>query len=120
MPSPPEYPLDPEELRRRLGKMREGYRSRVPAKIAAIEALWSRVRETEAMRQVCDEARNDLVLAVHTMVGSAPTLGCERLGAAAKALEGRLRVRFARAQSLSEEELISIGRLVEALGQAID
>lgn len=114
MPRSPEYPLSPEEMRRRLSAMRDGYRQRAPGKIAEIEALWQMVRTVGYEHP----ARSELMLAAHTMVGSAPTLGCEALGAAAKALEAALRKIFARAQPLSDSETEEIARLVAALGES--
>lgn len=110
-----QYPLDPEELQRRLGAMREGYRSRVPGKIAQIEALWGSVLAGAPG----DEARAALVLAVHTMVGSAPTLGCEALGAAARELEAVLRGILPRHQPLTAQEQGTIQALIAALGKSI-
>ena len=116
MPVHPEYPLDPEELKRRLGKMRDNYRSRVPARIAAVEALWERAKTADPS----DVVRDELVLAAHTIGGSASTLGCEALGAAAKDLEHALRSLFALRKPLSEGERAAIGGLVAALGQSLD
>lgn len=110
-----EYPLDPEELKRRLRAMHASYRTKVPAKIEAIEALWQRVRTAAP----ADEARRDLFLAAHTLVGSAPTLGCEPLGAAARELEIALRAAFARNAPVSEDEALAIGRLVAALKHSL-
>ena len=117
----PEYPLDPEELKRRLGKMREGYRARVPDKIAQIEALWVRVRAAEtADEDQRNAARDELVLAAHTMGGSAPTLGCETLGVAARALESALRELFGRRLPLSAADCEAVSRLIAALGRSLD
>jgi HPt (histidine-containing phosphotransfer) domain-containing protein len=115
MPPRPEYPLSPEEMKRRLSAMRDSYRRRAPGKVAEIEALWQMVRSVGYEHP----ARTELMLAAHTMVGSAPTLGCEALGAAAKTLEAVLRKTFARAQPLSESETAEIGRLVAALGESL-
>ena len=115
MPGRPEYPLDPEEMKRRLGAMRDSYRQRAPGKIEEIETLWQMVRSVGHDRP----ARSELMLAAHTMVGSAPTLGCEALGAAAKILEATLRKTFARGQPLSEGETAEIGRLIAALGESL-
>lgn len=117
----PEYPLDPEELKRRLRMMRDGYLARAPGRIAQIESLWERARAAEsACESERDEARNALVLAAHTMRGSAPTLGCATLGLAAQALEFELRSLFDRRQPLSDPECESVERLIAALGRSFD
>lgn len=117
----PEFPLDPEELKRRLGKMRESYLARAPDKIAQIEALWARVRASESASETeREEARNELVLAAHSMGGSAPTLGCDALGAAAQALESELRTLFGRKQRLSDGDGEAVRKLIAALGRAFD
>ncbi len=110
-----EFPLDPEELRRRLGKMREGYRLRAPDKIAAIQLLWERAKSAGPE----DGVRDELVFAAHTMSGSAGTLGCDELGRAATQLESALRSLFAHRQPLSDGDRAAIGRLVESLGKSL-
>jgi HPt (histidine-containing phosphotransfer) domain-containing protein len=112
----PEFPLDPEEFRRRLGAMHARYRARMPEKIAEIEALWQRVKQAPPG----DESREALLLATHTLTGSSPTLGCEALGAAAGGLEAALRKAFARNDALSGEEAAAIDALVDKLGQTLD
>ncbi len=112
----PEFPLDPEELKRRLGDMHASYRTGAPVKIAVIEALWTRVQASGPT----DEARVQLMLAVHSMVGAAPALGCEPLGAVARALETKLRTYFARGEALSEADAAPIGEVIALLGQALD
>jgi len=112
----PHLPLDPEELKRRLGAMRASYRAKAPEKVAGIEALWLRARTAPPG----DESRKDLLLAAHTLVGSSPTLGCEALGAAAAELERALRKAFAAGGSLSDGETEAIGRLVGKLGPSLD
>lgn len=115
MPTKPEYPLDPEELKRRLGVMHASYRAKVPGKIAEIEALWSRTKVSPATYP----SRNALLLAVHTLVGSSPTLGCEALGAAARELELALRKPFAHGDAISGAEIAAIDFLVAGLGRSI-
>ena len=117
----PEFPMDPEEFKRRLGKMREGYLARVPGKIAEVQALWARVRAADSAAEAeRDRVRGELVLAAHTMRGSAPTLGCESLGLAAQALEFELRNLFASRRPLSCEDCHSVQRLIAALGRSMD
>lgn len=117
----PEYPLDPEELKRRLGKMRDGYLARAPGKIAQIELLWERVRAAEtAGEKARDAARNEMVLAAHTMGGSAPTLGCDALGVAAQELVSGLRTVFGRRQPLSDADCETVNKLIAALGRSLD
>lgn len=116
MPRAPQFPLDPEEFNRRLTVMRNGYRSRVPAKIAEIRHLWERVDGASP----ADGVRDALVLAVHTMVGSAPTLGCEALGGVAKDLEALLRRVLLRREPLAEDDRAEIGRQIRLLGQSLD
>ncbi len=108
------YPLHPEEMQRRLAVMREAYRAKAPEKIAEIEALWLEA----CSAGVSASGRDALVLAVHSMVGSAPTLGCEALGAAAKALEGALRAAFA-SETMAPAGATEIGRLIAVLRQSI-
>jgi HPt (histidine-containing phosphotransfer) domain-containing protein len=108
-------PIDREELKRRLGVMHEKYRANAPAKIQEIEALWARVLDAPPG----DAGRAELVLAAHTLVGSAPTLGCEALGAAAGRLEQALRAAFEREQPLTDDERTSIGRLIGGLAEAL-
>jgi HPt (histidine-containing phosphotransfer) domain-containing protein len=115
MSAAPEFPLDPEELKRRLGKMREGYRLRAPDKVAAVQLLWERAKSAGPE----DAVREELVLAAHTMSGSASTLGCEELGSAAMQLESALRSLFALRRPLSDGDRAAIGRLVEALGKSL-
>ena len=115
MPPKPEFPLPPEELKRRLGVMYASYRAKMPGKIAGIDALWRRVRSAPPG----DESREELWLAVHTLVGSSPTLGCEALGAAARELEVALRRAFSSEGALSAEEAAAISTLVDKLGQSL-
>ena len=61
-----------------------------------------------------------LMLAVHSMVGAAPALGCEPLGAVARALESALRIVFARGEALSEADAAPIGEVIALLGRALD
>lgn len=112
----PHFPLDPEELKRRLTVMRNGYRTRVPEKVAEIQSLWERVKGASP----ADEVRDQLLLAVHTMVGSAPTLGCEGLGAAARDLETLLRSVLLRREPVAEDDRAAIDRQVGLLGQSLD
>ncbi len=112
----PEYPLDAEELKRRLGKMRESFRSRAPEKVAAIQLLWERVKAAGPQ----DEVREELMHAAHTLCGSAGTLGCEDLAMAARQLESALRTLFTPRRPLSEGDQAAIGRLVDALGKSLD
>jgi HPt (histidine-containing phosphotransfer) domain-containing protein len=116
MTTKPEFPLDPEEFRRRLGVMHASYRAKMPGKIADIGALWRQVRKAPPG----DESREALLLATHTLVGSSPTLGCEALGAAAGELETALRKAFADDGALSGDEAAAIDALVNKLGQALD
>jgi len=115
MSAAPEFPLDPEEFKRRLGKMREGYRLRAPDRIAAIQLLWERAKAAGPE----DAVRDELVIAVHSMGGSAATLGCEELGSAATQLELGLRSLFALRRPLSDGDRAAIGRLVGALGKSL-
>src|SRR4051812_32638624 len=100
-------PVDTEELKRKLGKMRASYRANAPAKVMEIEALWQRVLEGDTDVAV----RGELVMAVHTLVGSAPTLGCEALGAAAAELEAAIRKAFERDGPLPAGESAAISDL---------
>jgi HPt (histidine-containing phosphotransfer) domain-containing protein len=111
----PSSPMDPKELKRRLGAMHASYRVNAPAKIAQIDALWLRVKAASP----ADAVRNELLLAAHTLVGSAPTLGCEPLGVAAGELELALRKAYSRDGPMSAEEVAAIGRLVANLGQSL-
>ena len=115
MPTKPEYPLDPEELKRRLGVMHASYRAKVPGKIAEIEELWGRVKGSAP----ADPSSDALMLAVHTLVGSSPTLGCEELGACARELELALRKSFAHGKAMAEAESAAIDLLVAGLGRSI-
>ena len=47
MPRTPQYPLSPEEMKRRLSAMRDGYRQRAPGKIEEIETLFSLGRKAQ-------------------------------------------------------------------------
>ena len=111
----PQFPLDPEEFRRRLGVMHASYRAKMPDKIAEIEALWRRV----ATGLPGDEAREALLMATHTLTGSAPTLGCEALGVAARDLEAALRIAYAHEGPMSAGEIAAIGRLAAKLGPSL-
>lgn len=112
----PEFPLDPEEFKRRLGAMHDSYLAKVPGKIADIEALWQQARTALP----ADESRKALLLETHTLAGGSPGLGCEVLGAAACELDVALRVAFARDGALSGEEAAAIGALVDKLRQSLD
>ena len=116
MQGEPKMPLDPEEFKRRLGAMHASYRAKMPGKIAEIVALWQRVRNSPPG----DESREEFLLAAHTLAGSAPTLGCEALGAAAGRLERALRSAFSGEGLLSPAEAAAIGALVEKLGPSLD
>ena len=108
-------PIDTEELKRKLGVMHASYRANAPAKVAEIEALWLRVLEAHAG----EVAQGELVMAVHTLVGSAPTLGCEALGAAAGKLATGLRDAFAHGDALSADEREAISQLVAGLAASL-
>lgn len=108
-------PVDGEELKRKLGKMRAHYRANAPAKVAEIESLWGRVLEGDADAAM----RGELVMAIHTLVGSAPTLGCEELGAAAGKLEAALRDAFEHGGALSASERDVLSDLVAGLGASL-
>jgi HPt (histidine-containing phosphotransfer) domain-containing protein len=107
--------LDTEELKRRLGAMHARFRADAPAKIAELRDLWLRVGDAAP----ADPVRAQLLLAAHTLVGSAPTLGCEALGVSAGKLETTLRAAFEHGGALTEEESETIGRLVNALGESL-
>lgn len=111
----PKFPLDPEEFKRRLGAMHVSYRAKMPERIAEIEGLWRKV----ASGPPGDEAREELLMAAHTLSGSAPTLGCESLGAAARDLEAALRGASLHEGALTGEEAVAIGRLVAKLGPSL-
>lgn len=116
MATKPEFPLDPEEFRRRLGVMHDSYVAKVPGKIAAIEALWQKARTALP----ADESRKALLLETHTLAGGSPGLGCEVLGAAAGELDVALRIAFSRGGALCDEEASAIGALVDKLRQSFD
>lgn len=113
-------PMDPEKMKRRLEAVRADYRLKAPAKIAAVEALWSRVKGSAPDNELRDELRGELMSATHTLLGSAPTLGCEALGAAARELDTALRASFARDGTLCAADTQTIDRLVARLGQSLD
>ena len=48
MPRTPHFPLDPEELRRRLTVMRNNYRTRVPAIFMTARIMPSEIAELKA------------------------------------------------------------------------
>jgi HPt (histidine-containing phosphotransfer) domain-containing protein len=110
----PHAPLQPEELKRRLSALHSKYRAGAPARIAEIETLWLKVRADAA-----DPARDELILAAHTIVGSAPTLGCEALGAAARTLEAALRAAFEGGKTVSENEATEINGLIASLRESL-
>ncbi len=111
----PNTPMGSEELKRRLGVMHERFRAHAPGRIEDIEALWQRALEAPPG----DPVRADLVLATHSLVGTAPTLGCEALGAAAARLESALRAAFGRSAPLTEEERAAISKLLGGLSESL-
>ena len=108
-------PIDPEKMKRRLEAVRADYRLKAPAKIAAVEVLWSQVKGSAPG----DESRTELMSATHTLLGSAPTLGCEALGAAARELDTALRDCFGREGALSTTDTKTIDQLVARLAQSL-
>jgi HPt (histidine-containing phosphotransfer) domain-containing protein len=111
----PGPPVDSAEFRRRLDAMHANYRARAPAKVAEIESLWRRAKAADPS----DPVRGALLLEAHTLVGSAPTLGCEALGAAAACLESALKASFEGAAPLPAAEVADIDRLVAGLGASL-
>ena len=108
-------PMNQEEMKRRLGLMHAAYLAKAPEKISHVEALWLTVRNGGPG----DSTPEELVLAVHTLAGSAPTLGCEALGVAARELEIALRNVFAGEGTLSSVDKAKIDRLVERLPRSL-
>jgi HPt (histidine-containing phosphotransfer) domain-containing protein len=111
--------MNKEEIKRRLDTMHADYRAKVPEKVAEIEALWTRIKEARPGDPSATPVRRELQLAAHTLVGSAPTLGCEALGAAARDLESALNAAFAGASPLEAAQKGEIDRLVGRLAGAL-
>jgi HPt (histidine-containing phosphotransfer) domain-containing protein len=108
--------MNPEEFKRRLEIVQAGFRAKAPAKLAEIEALWLRVRREGSG----DPAHAELMSALHTLIGSAPALGCDALGVAARELEMALKAALAQGRLPADGETAAIDRLVAALHTALD
>lgn len=108
--------MNSEEFKRRLEIVQAGFRAKAPAKIAEIEALWLRVRR-EGMG---NPAHAELMSALHTLIGSAPALGCDALGVAARELEVALKAALVPGRLPTDGEAAAIDRLVGALHAALD
>lgn len=78
--------MSDDEFRQMLAAVSAEYRAGLPARLAAIDALWTGImRGDDAAR-----AMPDLILALHSIAGSAETFGLTAVGEAAAAAESRL------------------------------
>jgi HPt (histidine-containing phosphotransfer) domain-containing protein len=75
-----------EELHRLMAAVNAEFRAVLPARIAAIDALWEQIARDENTAQCMQE----LSRAVHALAGSAETFGCAAVGKAAAAAEAAL------------------------------
>ncbi|WP_341917367.1 Hpt domain-containing protein [Polaromonas sp. YR568] len=71
-----------EDFQKFLDQQRADYRRALPEKMAHIRALWTAVAGDDDMALLTDLER-----LVHTLAGTAGTLGFREVGAAARALE---------------------------------
>lgn len=78
--------MSDDELRQLMAAVNAEFRAVLPARIAAIEALWEQVARDENTAQGMQE----LFRAVHALAGSAGTFGCAAVGKAAAAAEAAL------------------------------
>lgn len=106
--------MSDEELRRLMAAVSADFRSVLPARIAAVDALWERIiRGENAVKGM-----RELIRAVHALAGSAETFGCTEVGQAAAAAESALEPHCDGAV-LREADLAEIGRRLDALRIAV-
>jgi len=72
----------PDDFLAFLEAQRREYGAQLPARVAALEALWAAVRAPGGAAQLPELER-----AAHSLAGSAGTFGFAQMGAASKALE---------------------------------
>lgn len=102
--------MSDEELRRLMAAVSAEFRSVLPARIAAVDALWEQIVRGENAAQ----GMRELMRAVHALAGSAETFGCTKVGQAAAAAESALEPHSETAV-LREADLAEIARRLDAL-----
>jgi HPt (histidine-containing phosphotransfer) domain-containing protein len=99
-----------QRLGREFDELRAEYRSEMPAKLARLDALWSRV----AAGTADDAERAELRRALHTIAGSASSFGLPEIGDAARAAENFLES----TSDLGAEQRAEFARLLGELRSA--
>ena len=103
-----------EAFRQQLEILSRDYRSSLPAKLDEIETLWRELQGGTAAPARLADLRREL----HTIVGTAKTLGVAGVSEAAAAAE-RLAERFAKKQSMpAAARQAEFSRLLDALKRA--
>jgi diguanylate cyclase (GGDEF)-like protein len=96
-------------LQAELDRLNRGYRARLPEKIAALEAAWSKALNSPAPT----EYLADLHLQAHSLAGSGATYGQPALSAAARRLELALKELIQTGPAGFEAEKAAIQALLE-------
>ena len=99
-----------QRLGREFDELRAEYRSEMPAKLARLDALWSRVTSGNAGVEELAELRR----ALHTIAGSAGSFGLPEIGDAARAAENFLES----TSDLGAEQRAEFARLLGELRSA--
>jgi chemotaxis protein histidine kinase CheA len=103
--------MSDDEFRQMLAAVSAEYRAGLPARLAGIDALWGQVMRGADAAQVM----NDLILALHSIAGSAETFGLTAVGRAAAAAESRLEPYRDARQTPDAASCAEVTRLLEAL-----
>ena len=75
--------MSTEDFKRYFAECSAEYRRELPAKLAALEELWHRVTSAHAPSESMQQLQRDL----HTLVGTAQTMGFPAVTAAARVAE---------------------------------
>lgn len=105
--------MSDDELRQLMAAVSAEFRAVLPARIAAIDALWAQAVRGDAVAQALPE----LLRAVHALAGSAETFGCAAVGEAAAAAESALEP-HRDAGRVPQDAQAEIGRRLDALREA--
>lgn len=102
--------MSDDEFRQMLAVVSAEYRAGLPARIAGIEELWDQVMRGGGAAQTM----NDLILALHSIAGSAETFGLTAVGRVAAAAESCLEP-YRDVQPMPDVTRAEVTRLLETL-----
>lgn len=104
----------PDALRQSIAMLRDDYASKLPGKIAEIEALWRRLLAADAPAAELE----DVVRRVHGIAGSGATFGLAAVSDAARELERFLERIHAAGRLPDTVERKRVAALIASLKQA--